>query len=123
VLRLIGQLHQHCTSQTAAAAAGEEQPVPTTPRKGETAAAAAADCFLSKKITNKVVTQLQVTVLFMFLSVLTFSCSKCFRKSSFCLIKVCVVSGIFIVVIVTQWIAGLSVFRKLQQLLSRTCNL
>jgi hypothetical protein len=60
VLRLVRQLHLHLSSQAAAAAVNP--PLLTTPKKGETSSAAAAmDSFLSKKITNKVVTQLQVS--------------------------------------------------------------
>jgi len=60
VLRLVRQLHLHLSSQ--AAAGPPVNPVLTTPKKGEiNTAAAALDSFLSKKITNKVVTQLQVS--------------------------------------------------------------
>ncbi len=63
VLRLVRQLHLHLSSQAAAAAVNP--PLLTTPKKGETnSAAAAMDSFLSKKITNKVVTQLQVSFVF-----------------------------------------------------------
>ena len=65
--------HAAVAMEMAKAAVGEEEaaaaveepaappPPPTTPKKGETGAAGASDCFLSKKITNKVVTQLQVS--------------------------------------------------------------
>ena len=56
------QLHLHCATQMAAAASNtEDYAAVTTPKKGEQAAPPPTmDCFLSKKITNKVVTQLQV---------------------------------------------------------------